>query len=78
MKKFFKRVPTLVVVSLIIVLTVVFTVAVANNDVAAWLTDYVMGNAEDIDENGKINILDAIALYNNSTIENDPNWTNIY
>ena len=78
MKKFFKRVPTLVVVSLIIVLTVVFTVAVANNDVAAWLTDYVMGNAEDIDENGKINILDAIALYNNITIENDPNWTNIY
>ena len=67
MKKFFKRVPALVIVSLIIVLTVAFAVIAANVDsVETWLDYYVNGDnsaLSDVDNNGTINILDAILFH---------------
>ena len=71
MKKFFKRVPTLVIVSLIIVLTVAFAVIAANVDsVETWLDYYVNGDTTaltDLDKNGSINILDAILYHKQGT-----------
>ncbi len=68
MKKFFKKVPALVVVSLIILLTVAFAVIAANIDsVETWLDYYINGEESaltDVDNNGTINILDAILFHN--------------
>ena len=70
MKKFFKRVPALLIVSLIIVLTVAFAVIAANvNSVETWLDYYVNGDTTltDLDKNGSINILDAILFHKQGT-----------
>ncbi len=75
MKKFFKKVPALVIVSLIIVLTVAFAVVAANVDsIETWLDYYVNGDESDLtdmDLNGTINILYAI-LYHKQGVATYP------
>ena len=72
MKKYFKKVPALIIVSLIIVLTVAFAVIAANVDsVETWLNYYVNGEDSaltDLDKNGTINILDAILFHKQGTV----------
>ena len=74
MKKFFKKVPAIIVVSLIIIITVAFAVLAANSEaVGTWL-EYVVSAQNDnsnipdglidLDGNGKINILEVIHSFN--------------
>ncbi|MBR5322757.1 MAG: hypothetical protein IKU48_04360 [Clostridia bacterium] len=75
MKKFFKRVPALIIVSLIIILTVAFAVVAANSTaIGTWLgyvvndqTGEIPAGLQDINNNGKIDILDVIFAVNNSS-----------
>lgn len=74
MKKFFKKVPAIIVVSLIIIITVAFAVVAANSEaIGAWL-EYVISNQNgngnipngliDLNGDGKINILEVIHSHN--------------
>jgi hypothetical protein len=85
MKKFFKRVPALVIVSLIIVLTVVSAFAVANSAALGdWLNHLVTGDGKlpegmvDVNNNGKFDILDVLNAYVNPVDANDKGWTQVY
>ena len=80
MKKFFKKVPAIIIVSLIIVITVAFAVVATNiNSVEVWLDYYINGDENspltDLDGDEKITILDAIAFHNNLTVTQTPGFT---
>lgn len=79
MKKMFKRVPALIVVSLIILLTVASAVIAANVDsVEIWLDYYINGEESaltDLDKNGKINILDAVLFHKQVTAPTPDGYT---